>query len=110
MTSSKEPFPTCITTGDKYGPAMLITDQTEADEYFERCVAHNMSFGQDRQEAEHINRVNLGYWAGYYSSETRARVEKLFRCSHPIFGAIAEVGVPTPEEAFQAGIARGNAK
>jgi hypothetical protein len=108
--NSSEPFPPCITTGQKYGPAMKLTDQAEASAYFERCVAHNMSFGHSRQEAEQIERSNLGYWAGYYDHETRARVENLFSCKHPIFGAIAEVGAPTPEEAFQAGIARGNAK
>ncbi len=104
---SKEPFPACVTTGDKYGPAMLITDQADANAYFERCVVHNMTFGQSREEAEHINRVNLGYWAGYYSNETRQRVEKLFHCAHPVFGAIAKVGSPTPEQAFQAGIDAG---
>jgi len=31
-------------------------------------------------------------------------VERLFRCSHPIFGSIAENGEPSPEEAFNAGV------
>jgi len=99
-----EPFPSEITIGDKFGPAMKITDQAEADAYFERCVQHCMTFGSNRQESERITRSSLGYYAGYYSEETRRRVEKLFSCSHPIFGSIAEVGSPTPEEAFQTGI------
>ncbi len=98
------PFPSEITLGAKYDPAMKITDQSEADAYFERCVQHSMTFGNDRQEAERIERANLGYWAGYGSEETRRRVEKLFSCAHPIFGSIAEVGSPTPEEALQAGV------
>ena len=93
-----------ITIGDKYGPAMQITDQAEADAYFEKCVKHCMSFGKDRVEAESIERQNLGYYAGYYSDEVRRRIEQLFRCAHPIFGAISKVGAPTPEEAFQAGV------
>lgn len=96
-------FPAKITAGDKYDPAMQITDQAEADAYFERCVAHNMTFGKTREEAERIERANLGYWAGYYSNDTRHRVERLFRCAHPVFGAIAKVGAPTPEEAFEMG-------
>lgn len=98
------PLPKCIITGDKYGPAMKMTDPNEAKAYFELLVEHNMSFGHSRQEAEHIERSNLGYWAGYYDHETRRRVENLFQCAHPIFGEIAKFGSPTPEEAFLIGI------
>ena len=59
------------TIGEKYKPAMEITDPQEAARYFEECVAHAMSFGADRTEAERIERANLGYFAGYYSSDTR---------------------------------------
>jgi hypothetical protein len=100
-------LPSGITIGDKYGPAMKITEPSEAAAYFERCVQHTMTFGADRKEAERIERVNLGYYAGYYDDETRKRVEKLFACAHPIFGAIAAVGAPTPEEALQAGLSMG---
>lgn len=61
------------TKAEAYDPAMKITDQAEADRYF----------------------------------ETRARVERLFRCAHPIFGAIAEVGPPPAEEAFRKGLELG---
>lgn len=96
-----------ITIGEKYGPAIKITDQAEADRYFEQCVEHSMSFGQTRANAEQVERSNLGYFAGYYSGETRARVERLFRCAHPIFGSVAECGEPTAAEAFKAGFDRG---
>ena len=92
-----------ISIGDKYGPAMAITDQAEADAYFQQCVAHTMAFGKSQEEAESIERGNLGYYAGYYSSETRERVERLVNCAHPVFGSIAERGVPTAEEALEAG-------
>ena len=94
-----------ITYGDKYGPAMAITVPEEASRYFDECVAHTMSHGKSREEAETIERCNLGYWAGYYDNETRVRVERLFVCAHPIFGAIAQNGPPTPEGAFAAGMA-----
>lgn len=97
-----------ITIGNKYSPAMKIEEQAEADAYFEECVQHTMdNFGKTRTEAEEVERSNLGYWAGYYSSETRARVERLFKCAHPIFGTIAEHGEPTAKEALEAGLRRG---
>jgi hypothetical protein len=98
-------FPDRITFGDKYRPAMAITNQAEADEYLEACVEHCMRFGFTREEAEAIERGNLGYYAGYYDAGIRARVERLFKCAHPIFGAIAEVGIPSSKAAFDAGIA-----
>ena len=91
-------FPRNVTIGDKYGPAMKITDPVEAQEYFERCVRHAMLCGQTRQEAESVERQNLGYFAGYYDRETMERVNRLFRTTHPIFGATA----PTPGEAIAA--------
>lgn len=97
-------LPKKLTIGEKYGPAMEITDQAAADEYFEACVAHLMdNHGTERAEAETIERANLGYYAGYYSPETRARVERLFRCAHPVFGSIETNGSPTPLDAFTAG-------
>ena len=81
---------------------MKITDPEEAREYFEKCVKDTMTHGKTREEAERIERSNLGYYAGYWSEETRRRVEKLFCCEHPVFGK-AEDGVPTAGEAIQMG-------
>lgn len=100
------------THGEKYGPAMEITDQAAADAYFEECVKHTLSHHKPpitRQQAESIERQNLGYFAGYYSSETRERVERLFKCAHPFFGPIAVNGPPAPETAFNIGAALGQA-
>lgn len=84
-------IPDQITFGEKYAPAMAITDQSEADEYFEACVQHSVhAGGMTREAAEIIERANLGYYAGYYDHETRACVEKLFQCEHPFFGAIGK--------------------
>lgn len=101
-------LPLNITIGEKYDFAMSILDQPTADAYFELCVQHCMrADGLDRTRAEILERKNLGYFAGYYDNETRARVERLFRCAHPIFGPIALVGAPTSEEAFIAGLLKG---
>lgn len=42
-------------------------------------------------------------YAGYYDHNTRLRVEKLFKCSHPVFGA-ATNGPINPNEAILSGV------
>lgn len=97
-------LPEKMTIGEAYEPAMKMTDEAAAREYFAALVDRHMRyFGKSRAEAEQNERTNLGYFAGYYDNETRARVERLFSCSHPVFGSIAKVGAPTPDEALQAG-------
>ena len=102
-------FPASISTRQKYEPAMFIIKQDEADAYFQKCVTHCMGLGNDREEAEEIERDALGYFAGYFSQEVRARVERLFKCKHPVFGAIAENGPPEALQAFEAGFRIGQA-
>jgi hypothetical protein len=97
-------FPKNITIGDKYRPAMEIDNQADADEYFERCVEHTVFwFGYNRSDAEQIELSNIGYFAGYYDSETAAWVYKLFKAAHPIFGTTR----PTMKEAYEAGVCIG---
>lgn len=98
-------FPDQITIGDKYRPAMEIEDAEQARAYFEACVEHCMRFGKTREEAERIERINLGYFAGYYSSDVGQRVLRLYGAAHPIFGTSR----PSAEEALEAGKALGAA-
>jgi len=96
--------------GAYYTAAMEVTTQEEADKMFESLVKICMKQRPcNRGDAEAIQRQNLGYFAGYYSNEVRARVEKLYRCAHPIFGAIAVKGPPTAKQAFEAGRRLGKA-
>jgi len=95
-------FPDKISIGDKYGPAMKITDQAEAAAYFEACVEHCMRFDRTQEEAETIEKSNLGYFAGYYDHATRQQVERIFQCYHPVFGKAGTTPV-SPEEALAAG-------
>lgn len=90
-------FPDGATFGQTLGPAMGITEQADADAYFESLVQHLMRVAPNctRQDAGEKVRQSLGYFAGYYSHETRVRVERLFRCEHPIFGS-ASLRVPSP--------------
>jgi len=97
-----QPLPVHLSIGEKYEPAMAITDQAEADAYFEALVQHTMTFGRlNREQAEKVERDNLGYYAAY--GFDRERVERLFKCEHPIFGKVDEVGHPSPAMAFMAG-------
>jgi hypothetical protein len=90
-----------MTYGELLHPAMEITDQKEADEYFEALVMHNVEmFGQTVEEATSIMKQNLGYFAGYYDNETMKRVNKLFHTKHPIFG---EAITYSSEELFEMG-------
>ena len=96
------------TFGETLGPAMAIDNQEDADAYLAALLAFSQEhYGQGPEEAGRIHRENLGYWAGYYDNDTRERVERLFGCAHPVFGAIAEKGAPTPEEAFAIGVKAG---
>jgi hypothetical protein len=89
---------------------MGIKGQEEADAWFARLVKHNMSMSaHTKEQAEAIEKSNLGYYAGYGDAEQRRRVEKLFGCEHPVFGSVEENGLPTPEQAFEAGFKYGEA-
>jgi hypothetical protein len=87
----------------KYDPAMKIMTQEKADEYFYECVQHCMLTALEEGkilnmgEAAEIERQNLGYFAGYYSHETRLRVEQLFGCRHPVLPPASE-GQLSPQE------------
>jgi hypothetical protein len=98
-----EKLPDRMTIGEIGDRACAITEQADAEVYLEQLVERaTRLYGQTREEATSIIKENLGYYAGYYNNETRARVERLFKCAHPVFGAISK-GAPTMEEAFAAG-------
>lgn len=95
-----------LTYGECLDPAMKITDAEDAKQYLADYIKFqeaNMQEATGEYTAEQICKQNLGYFAGYYDNETRKRVERLFLCSHPIFGSIKENGRPTSEEALECG-------
>lgn len=101
MQKANPPMKQSIT----YSDAMEVQTQDEADAVFDDLVLQCMAKRPcGRSEAEKIQRMNLGYYAGYYDDKTRERIERLYHCEHPIFGAIAEKGQPTSEEAFKLGM------
>lgn len=100
---------------DKRAACLAATTQADADRCFADLVDAHVELDAaalgnlTRDQIEWRVREALGYVAGYHSNETRARVERLYRCAHPIFGPIAECGVPTPEQALRVGQAIGEA-
>lgn len=94
-----------MTINEKYDKAMYICNQMDADEYLDLLCRYSvLKDGLLYEQAQARHKTNLGYYAGYFDSDTRERVERLFKCAHPIFGKIVEKGPPTMEQALQAGI------
>lgn len=96
-----------LTYAECLKPAMEIMDQADANQYLVDYIAYIQAALEkeprsDEMTAEEIAKINLGYYAGYYNSETRKRVELLFCCHHPIFGSASQE--ITTQEAYEAGI------
>jgi hypothetical protein len=89
-----------------YDLAMKARSKRGADSQFAMLLRRQISRGVPVEVATRFLRTNLAYYAGYFDSETRGRVERLYDCQHPIFGAIAVNGAPTTDEAFQLGVNR----
>lgn len=77
-----------LTYQEALAPAMQITDKEDAKQYFAAYCKY-MQFWLDKdpdlegRTAEQIAKINIGYYAGYYSTETAKRVYELFETKHP---------------------------
>lgn len=96
----------------KFEAAIAVEDQGAADLMFEQLVQETMRENDNmgREEAIETLRDNLGYFAGYFGNEVRARVERLYRCAHPVFGPIATTKPPSADEALKLGMLAGKGK
>lgn len=94
-----------LTYGECLDPIFKITDKADAMQYKKAYVEFTEKHIKENEplSALQIVNSNIGYYAGYGSNEDRKRIEELFECSHPVFGAVKENGVPTGEEAFECG-------
>jgi hypothetical protein len=80
-----------LTYEESLSPAMKITEQEDADQYFKDYVewmTKNFKDADGKYTPEEVCKINLGYYAAYYDLETRERVERLFITRHPVFGAL----------------------
>lgn len=92
------------TFGDLLSPAMEIAkagDREAAREYVDAYAEYLSRRNPEwsAQQVEDCIHSNLGYFAGYYDTDTRRAVQDVFNALHPFFGSTD----PTPEEAFEAG-------
>lgn len=68
-----------LTYGETLGTAMNITDPADAKQYMRSYIEWlQVKMGTNYAEAERTAKSNLSYYTGYYSAETRKRVENLF--------------------------------
>ena len=90
------------TNGDLYGPAMNIQSEAEATQYLVDLTHWTVRhFGGDYKTAWDKHLESIGYFAGYFDEATQARVEKVFKAKHPIFGSVKYPF--SGEAAFKAG-------
>tara|TARA_B100000614_G_scaffold262909_1_gene300545 strand:+ start:104394 stop:104810 length:417 start_codon:yes stop_codon:yes gene_type:complete len=77
-----------LTNGETLGPAMEIETEDEARQYLDNYVDWMVvKHGMSRVEALNVAKQNIGYYSGYYGVDTQRRVERVFKCVHPIFGS-----------------------
>lgn len=94
------PLPENMTIGECYAPAMAMTDSEDAQAYLDALIERSMRcHGKSEEEARRIQLSNIGYYAGYYDSETRQRMQMLFGAIHPILGSASL----TPEQLLKKG-------
>lgn len=92
-----------ITIGEKYGPALHVRTQAEADAYFARLLDHaRRAYGDSPEEAALNERNNLSYYAAYFSNDARRLVEQFYGAVHPVFGPVKPQGETTADEAMAA--------
>jgi len=100
-----------LTYGEILDSAMNITDKKDAMQYKAAYIDYIQKAldkeNKDGHTALEIANANFGYWAGYGSDKTRARIEELFECSHPVFGSIKLNGSPSNEKALSMGMQAG---
>ena len=72
---------------------------------------HNPEFKQKKHTLESARALlasNLGYFAGYYDNATAAKIMKLCKTRHPIFGTAEQMARVKPEEAQKKGMEMGS--
>lgn len=73
-----------LTFGECLHPAMDIVDQEDADQYLAEYTKFIQKYldvepNPKGYNATQIARINLGYFAGYFSKKTQERVNRLFK-------------------------------
>jgi hypothetical protein len=76
------------TYGEQFDSALKCQTREEAEHWMEIEVSKFVEeFGVSPDEAIRVIKHNLGYMAGYYSSDTQKKISILFSADHPGYGA-----------------------
>lgn len=76
-----------LTIGEVYSPAMNADTEDEAMKYLSVLIKRKMKLlGINESAAKEMELHNIGYYAGYCDDETRKRVNRLYKTTHPVFG------------------------
>lgn len=95
----------------KYPAICEATTKEQMQAYFEQHLKDCAEkFGGTPESHRAVQLSNVGYFSGYYSSETAKRVHDWLGATHPIFGASHADGTLKPEEALARGLALGRAE
>ncbi len=79
-----------MTYHESLRPAMQITEQDDADQYFNHYVEYMrrqlpaLTVLKRGMDAEQVCRMNLNYFCRYYDEETQDRVMMLFDCRYSL--------------------------
>jgi hypothetical protein len=92
---------------DLYDLAVNAWSKKEANSHFAMLVQRQFNRGVSAEIAANFIRTNLARYAAHGDDEMRERVERLYECAHPIFGAFKEFGAPKTEEIYQLGLNKG---
>jgi hypothetical protein len=80
------------TYGEQFESALKCQTREEAEHWMETEVTQYIEqYGGTPEEAIGIIKHNLGYMAGYYSSDTADKIRNLFSANHPGYSAFKTV-------------------
>jgi hypothetical protein len=78
--------------GEQFKSALSCQTREEAEQWMENEVCDYVEiFQMSPEEAIKIIKTNLGYMAGYYSSDTAEKIKDLFSADHPGYGAFTKI-------------------
>lgn len=101
----------CQTYGDQFDSARKCKNKKEAQTWLGGEIMHLVeNHGKNEKEARSIILSNLGYMAGYYNHSVSVKIHDLFGAEHPIFGPPSQLKETTAEQAFLAGVKKGEGK
>lgn len=88
MTQFNQDNKKVLTFGEALDSIFQVTDRDDAMQYRQAYIKYLEQFKDDYtpgNTAESIADCNIGYYAGYGTSEQMRRVLELFKVHHPIF-------------------------